>query len=65
MDCGCGAQLQTALLSMRARRQGNLGVHMGSEWGKRMVESSFMLFCCPMLAGDRAEQDSAWSASTV
>ena len=61
MDCGCGAQ--AALLSMRARRQGNLGAHMGSEWGKKRMESLFMLFCCPLLAGDRAEQGSAWSAS--
>ena len=61
MDCGFGAQ--AALLSMRARHQGNLGAQMGSGWGKRRMESSLMLFCCPMLAGDRAEHGLAWSAS--
>ena len=48
---------------MRAQRQGNLGAHNGREWGKRSTESSFTLFCRPMLEGDRAEQGSARSAA--
>ena len=51
------------MLSMRAQRQGNLGAHMGREWGKRMTESSLTLFCCPMLEGDRAEQGSTRPAA--
>ena len=48
---------------VRVQRQGNLGAHMGVEWGKRRTESSFTRFCCPLLEGDRAEQGSARSAA--
>ena len=52
MDCGCGAQ--AALPTMHeVLASWLLECAMGRGWGKKRKFSS-LLFCCPMLAGERS-----------